>query len=129
MSLGTLHLALSYSSLGAIFSEHFLYGIPEWFDRYPSLIWFFRVTYRDVLESWILWCGFRVILKHHFLLGLESLCSSVGLSKSMFPWCPCGGLFGSSVEFTSFHSLFTLSFHSSVHIPYICKLYRRGAYL
>ena len=32
-----------------------------------------------------------------------------------------------SVEFTSFHSLFTLSFHSSVHIPY--KLYRRGAYL
>ena len=28
----------------------------------------------------------------------------------MFHWCPCEGLFGSSVEFTSFHSLFTLVF-------------------
>ena len=53
----------------------------------------------------------------------------VSVFVSMFPWCPCGGLFGSSVEFTSLHSLFTLSFHSSVHIPYICKLYQRGAYL
>ncbi|RVW78010.1 hypothetical protein CK203_044866 [Vitis vinifera] len=32
--------------------------------------------------------------------------------------CPYGGLLGSSVEFTSFHSLFTLTFHSIVHVPY-----------
>ncbi|RVW45427.1 hypothetical protein CK203_079723 [Vitis vinifera] len=32
--------------------------------------------------------------------------------------CPYGGLFGSSVEFTSLHSLFTLTFHSIVHVPY-----------
>ena len=40
--------------------------------------------------------------------------------------CTFRSLSFSSVEATSFHSLFTLSFHSSVHIPYTCELYQRG---
>ena len=74
-------------------------------------------------------CGFRGILRHHFLLGLKPLCSSVGLSEFVFPQCPIGGLLCSSVGFTSFHSLFTLFFHSGVHIAYTRELYQRGAYL
>ena len=63
------------------------------------------------------------------LLGLEPLCSSTSLGDFAFHQCPYGGLFDSSVEFTSFHSLFTLTFHFSVHISYTRELYRRGAYL
>ena len=74
--------------------------------------------WRRLRESLGPLCDFRVILRHPFLLGLEPLCSSIDLSEFVFPWCHCGGLLGSSVEFTSFHSLFTLSFHSSVRIPY-----------
>ena len=90
----------------------------------------FRVTSGDILGGSLgPQCGFRDILRHPFLLGLEPLCSSVSLSEFMSHWCLCGGLLGSSVEFTSLHSLFTLAFHFSVHIPYTRELYRRGAYL
>ena len=47
----------------------------------------------------------------------------------MFFLCTFKGISISLVEFTSFHSLFALSFHSSVHIPYTCELYQRWAYL
>ena len=63
-------------------------------------------------------CGVRDILRLHFLLGLEPRCSSFDLSEFVSHWRPYGGLLGSSVEFTSLHSLFTLTFHSSVHVPY-----------
>ena len=53
------------------------------------------------------------------LLVWASLCSTC---------IPLGVFFFSSVEFTSFYSLLTLSFHSSVRIPYTRELYRRWAY-
>ena len=89
-----------------------------------------RVTFGDVLEgAWILSVAAEAFLRLPFLLGLEPHCSSASLSEFAFHWCPYGGLLGSSVEFTSFHSLFTLTFHFSVHILYARELYRRGAYL
>ena len=101
----------------------------EWFDRYSSLSVFW-VTFGDVLEgAWVFSVASETFWDIIFPLGLEPLCSSLGLSEFVFHRCPYGGLLSSSVEFTSLHSLFTLSFHSSVHISYIRELYRRGAYL
>ena len=62
--------------------------------------------------------------KHSFYF----LSSFVGLGKFVFYLYTFRGLFFSSVEFTSFYSLLTLSFHSSVRIPYTRELYRRWAY-
>ena len=39
------------------------------------------------------------------------------------------GLLHFSIEFISFHSLFTFSLNYNVHIRYTHELYRRGAYL
>ena len=128
--LGTLHLLFSYSSLRVVSFWHILPRTSEWFDRYSSLIWSFESLLETFLEgAWVLSVAFETFFRHPFLLGLEPLCSSVSLSEFMSHWCLCGGLLGSSVEFTSLHSLFTLAFHFSVHIPYTCELYRRGAYL
>ena len=89
-----------------------------------------RVTFGDVLEgAWILSVASEAFCDIISLLGLEPHCSSVRLSEFISHWCPYGGLLGSSVEFTSFHSLFTLTFHFSVHVPCTRDLYRRGAYL
>ena len=79
--------------------------------------------WRHLRESLGPQCDFRDILRHPSLLGLEPRCPSVSLSEFVFHQCPYGGLLGSSVESTSFHSLFTLSFHSSVHVFYIRELY------
>ena len=90
-----------------------------------------RVTFGDVLEgAWILSVASEAFSDTHpSLLGLEPLCLSFSLSEFTSHYYPYGGLLGSSVEFTSLHSLFTLTFHSSVHDPYTRELYRRGAYL
>ena len=90
----------------------------------------FWVTFGDILEgAWILSVAAEAFCDIFLFLGLEPHYSSVRLSEFISHWCPYGGLLDSSVEFTSLHSLFTLTFHSSVHDPYTRELYRRGAYL
>ena len=129
MSLGTLHLVFSCSSHRVVsFGHSFLYSRVV----RPLLIFDtdLRVIFADVLEgAWILSVAAEAFFRLSFLLGLEPHCSSISLSEFVSHWCPHGGLLGSSVEFTSLHSLFTLAIHFSVHIPYTRELYRRGAYL
>ena len=125
---------IAYSSRSphrAVSFRRVLVRTPGWFDCYPSLTSIFE----SLLEISQREPGSLIWLQRHFetyflsLLGLEPLCSSASLSEFVSHQCPYGGFLSSSVEFTSFHSLFTLAFHSSVHIPYTRELYRRRAYL
>ena len=84
MLLDTLHLALSCSSLWAVFLGHALYCILKWFDCYSFWYGFSSHFWRHLRESLSPWCDFRVILRHPSLLGLEPLCSTIDLSKSVF---------------------------------------------
>ena len=47
----------------------------------------------------------------------------------MSHWCPYRGLFGFFGRVTSFHSLFTLSFHSSVHLLHLWTLPKRDIFV
>ena len=130
MLLGALHLAFSCSSYKAVPFGHILSCTPMWFDRYSFLTLIFKSLSKTSQREF----GSITQLQRHYesyhsLRILESILFFVGLSKFVFYLCTFRSLSFSLVEFTSFHSLFTLSFHSSVHIPYTCELYRRGAYL
>ena len=118
MLLSTLHSLFSCGSRRVVSFGRSPSCTPEWFDRCSFLIWSFESLLEDVFRGSLdPQCSFKDILRCHFLLGLEPRCSSVRLSEFAFHYYPYGGLLGSSVEFTSFHSLFTLAFHSSVHVP------------
>ena len=130
MLLGTLHLAFSYSSPKAVSFERSLFYSPGWFDRYSSLTSIFE----SLLEISQKEPGSLVWLQRHFETSLsfrirDLVVHFASLGEFISHQCPYGGLLGSSVEFTSLHSLFTLTFHSSVHVPYTRELYRREAYL
>ena len=55
--------------------------------------------------------------------------SCLSLRELVFFVDTFGGLFYSSIEFISFHSLITLSLNSTIHIRYTYELYRKLAYL
>ena len=136
MSIGIAHLTFRvlHSSSAFLTSLPGAYRIFISYSRVVRPLLIFDVDllghfWRHLRESVDPWCNLRGVLRCAFLLGLEPLCSSVGSSEFLFYYCPYGGLLCSSVEFTSFHSLFTLLFHSSAHFLCTRELYRRGAYL
>ena len=53
----------------------------------------------------------------------------LSLSESLFFVVTFRGLYGSSIEFISFRSLFTFSLHFIFYVHYTHGLYQRGAYL
>ncbi|RVW86518.1 hypothetical protein CK203_042223 [Vitis vinifera] len=96
--------------------------LPSWFCIRPR----FSSLHYPVLIVYSSRSPHRAISFGRILVRLESLCSSASLSEFAFHYYPYGGLLGSSVEFTSFHSLFTLTFHSNSPIPYTRELYQEG---
>ena len=127
--LGTLHLSFSCSSDRVVSFGRSLFHSPEWFDRYSCLIWSFKSlleTSQREPESLV---RLQRHLRHHLSFRIRAFVFVCQSFKSCFTIIPMGVSFSSSVKCTSFHSLFTLVFHSSVHVPCTRELYRRGAYL
>ena len=134
MLLGTLHLASSCSSHKAVLFGRILSCTRRWFNYYFSLTFIFESLLGDILEGVQIHSTSLEALQELLGAALLLRCqkpfhSFIGLGEFVFYLCTFRDLSFSSVESFSFHSLFTLSFRSSIHIPYTREVYRRGAYL
>ena len=93
------------------------------------ITYFDHMVYFDCRTLHLLAPGCFVLLLFAFDVFCRTLFSCFSLRELVFFVDAFEGLLYSSIEFLSFHSLFTLSLNSTIHIRYNHKLYQRGTYL